>query len=157
MTKRYLLPTLLLSLALQANTSFADQAQDIQISSAFAREIPPGAPASAGFMTLKNSSDKDVKIVSANSDVATFTELHTHTNDNGVMRMREIPFILIPANGKTELKPGGLHIMLIQPVTPIKQGNNVNITLTFEDKSTKDLSIPVKRIMGMHGHHKRDF
>jgi|ACQI01.1.fsa_nt_gi copper(I)-binding protein len=138
--------------AFQSTLSIAAQADDIEVSSAYAREVPPGAPSSACFMTFKNTSGSDIKLVSAKSSAAKQTELHTHTNDNGVMRMRQIPFIMIPASGKTHLEPGGLHIMLIDPFKPLKRGKQVEVTLKFADGSHKKLSMPVKSVMRM-GHH----
>ncbi len=135
--------------ALTTQSALASQADDITVSAPFAREVPPGAPASASFMTLENASDQAIKIISAESAVSKVVELHTHTNDNGVMRMRQIPFIEVPASGKTELKPGGLHIMLIGPHQPLKKGQEVKVTLKFEDGSSKEVSMPVKSIMGM--------
>jgi hypothetical protein len=133
-------------------SALASQADDIEVSEPFAREVPPGAPASASFMTLENISDAPIKIVSAQSAVSKVVELHTHTNDNGVMRMRQIPFIEVPANGMAFLKPGGLHIMLIEPINPIKQGQTVSVTLTFEDGSQKQVEMPVKSFMSKMGH-----
>ncbi|WP_172959695.1 copper chaperone PCu(A)C [Thiomicrorhabdus aquaedulcis] len=147
----------LLSVLSSAN-ALASQADDIEITEPFAREVPPGAPASASFMTLENISDAPIKIISAQSAVSKVVELHTHTNDNGVMRMRQIPFIEVPANGMAFLKPGGLHIMLIEPINPIKQGQTVSVTLTFEDGSQKQVDMPVKSFMSkmgqMNGHSK---
>lgn len=132
----------------------ANEAEDTTISAPFAREVPPGAPASASFMTIENNSNKPLKIISAESGVAKTVELHTHTNDNGVMRMRQIPFIEVPAGGTTELKPGGLHIMLIGPHKPLKMGQTVKVKLNFEDGSSKTVSMPVKSIKGMMMKHK---
>ncbi|BCN93682.1 transporter [Thiomicrorhabdus immobilis] len=132
----------------------ANQADDIDVSAPFAREVPPGAPASASFMTLENKSAQAIKLTAANSTVAQTVELHTHTNDNGVMRMRKVEFIEIPASGTTELKPGGLHIMLIGPKQPLKMGQEVSVDLTFEDGSHKTVSMPVKSIKGMTMNHK---
>lgn len=129
--------------------ALAAQADYITAENPFAREVPPGAPASASFMTLKNSSDTDINVIQADSAVAEFVELHTHTNDDGVMRMRKIEQITVPANGSTELKPGGLHIMLIEPHEPLKMGDTVNVTLKFADGSSKEISMPVKSIKGM--------
>lgn len=132
----------------------ANQADDATISAPFAREVPPGAPASASFMTIENASGTPLKIISAESDVSKVVELHTHTNDNGVMRMRKIPSIEVPASGKTELKPGGLHIMLIGPHKPLKMGQEVSVKLNFEDGSSKTVSMPVKSMKGMMMKHK---
>lgn len=147
--------TKLTALALGTLTSFlsvaamATQAEHIEVSEPYAREVPPGAPASASFMTLTNNSDQDIKILQADSEVSKVVELHTHTNDNGVMRMRKIPNITVPANGQAVLKPGGLHIMLIGPHKPLKTGQTVNVDLIFEDGSHKSVSMPVKSLKGM--------
>lgn len=145
----------LIALALGTTTLFsslnvyASQADHISVENPFAREVPPGAPASASFMTLKNDSAEQIDIIAAHSDVAKVIELHTHTDDNGVMRMRKIPQIEIPANGTTELKPGGLHIMLIGPHNPIKVGDTVTVTLEFKDGSKKVVDMPVKSFKKM--------
>lgn len=132
--------------------AMADQAAELDIENPFVREMPPTAPATGAFMTLLNSSDQDIAIVSAQSDAAKNVELHTHTHDNGVMRMREIPEILVPAMGQAELKPGGLHIMLINPTRALKEGDEVRINLTLKDGSNKEIIAPVRKIMGMGQH-----
>ncbi|MBN2864733.1 MAG: copper chaperone PCu(A)C [Thiotrichales bacterium] len=135
--------------SLAAMQAMAAQADHVSVENPFAREVPPGAPASASFMKLTNNSGADINIIQADSAVSKVVELHTHTNDNGVMRMRKIPQITVPANGSTELKPGGLHIMLIGPHEPLKTGQTVNVTLKFEDGSSKEVAMPVKSLKGM--------
>lgn len=152
MKKTISILSLSLLTAFSSVSALAGQADDVMVSDPFAREVPPGAPASASFMTLQNASDSAIKIVSADSQVSKVVELHTHTNDNGVMRMRKIPFIEIPAEGTTVLKPGGLHIMLIGPHKPLKKGQEIAVTLKFEDGSSKEVKMPVKSIMGMMKH-----
>lgn len=142
----------LIALAIISFTSLsamANQAANIEALNPFAREVPPTAMASASFMTLKNTSNQEILLVRADSKVAKKVELHTHINDNGVMRMREVPHIKIPANGETALKPGGLHIMLINLNQDIKEGDSVMVKLTFEDSSEKEISMPVKSLMSM--------
>jgi len=134
----------------------ADQAAHITVSDAFAREVPPGAPASASFMTLKNSSDQAIKLVEAKTKIAKTAELHTHTNDDGVMRMRQVSFFEIPAQGQTQLKSGGDHIMLINPHKPLKSGQSISVDLTFEDGSSKQIEMPVKSVMQNMGNMNHD-
>ncbi|MBN2646941.1 MAG: copper chaperone PCu(A)C [Thiotrichales bacterium] len=135
--------------AMGSHAALASQAEQIEIENPFAREVPPMAPASASFMQLNNLSDQAIDLVQAYSDAAQTVELHTHTNDGGVMRMRKIEKISIPANGMTELKPGGLHIMLISPTKPIKVGETVEVELEFVDGSRKLVAMPVKSFKGM--------
>lgn len=132
----------------------AADADHVNVLNPYARAVPPTAPASAAFMTLKNNGPATA-LVAASSDVSEVTELHTHVHDNGVMRMRPVKSIPIPAHGETALKPGGYHIMLIRLKKPLKPGDTVHLTLTFKDGSTKHISAPVKMIhTGMgHMHH----
>jgi len=80
-------------------------------------------------------------------------ELHTHINDNGVMRMRPVKDMPIPAGGTTELKPGGLHLMLMMLKKQLKAGEKMPITLIFEDGSKKEIQAEVRRfdMMMKHG------
>lgn len=129
------------------------EAQKISVSNPYAREVPPNAMASASFMMLKNSSDKDIYLIEADSTVAKTVQLHTHVNDNGVMRMRQVPNIKIPAHGMTKLQPGGYHIMLIGLKQPLVSGHQIQVTLTFKDGSHKIVEMPVKSVMGMQMQH----
>ena len=138
------------------NAAKGTAAAEVKVENPYVRAVPPGQPNSAAFLTLVSSSAKAHSIKSAASPVAATVELHTHTNNNGVMEMRQVPQIDIPANGKTELKPGGLHIMLIGLKQNLKAGENANVTLQFEDGSSSTITAPIQAVtppasMGM-GH-----
>lgn len=121
----------------------------ISIADGFVRAVPPNQTISAAFMTLHNEDMNDHKVVSASSPAAKVVELHTHSNDNGVMKMRQIPEIGVPAGGEAFLKPGGLHIMLIDLTGPLATNKPVPVTLKFEDGSEKTVSLPVKSVNPM--------
>jgi copper(I)-binding protein len=141
--------------SLASLSAFAGQAENIEVKNPFVREVPPTAMATAAFMTLENRSGHAIKLVKADSDASKLTQLHTHIHANGVMKMREVPNITVPANGEVALKPGSYHIMLINLNKPLKQGDKVKLTLTFEDGSHKTVYAPVKSMMmgGMHAMH----
>lgn len=124
----------------------AKAADTVKVENPYARAVPPGQPNSASFMTLVNTADVDHSVMSASSPVAATVELHTHTNNNGVMEMRQIPQIDIPAKGRAELKPGGLHIMLIGLQQEMKIGESAPVTLTFEDGSTTTVDAAIQEI-----------
>jgi hypothetical protein len=132
----------------------AAQADAIQVSDPYTREMPPGAFATASFMTLNNTSEQSIKLVQVNTNAAKSAELHTHTNDNGIMRMRQVSSFNIPAKGQTKLQPAGNHIMLISPAQTIQSGSTVSITLTFEDGSSKQVTMPVKSVMNQNDDHQ---
>lgn len=126
----------------------AGLADAVTVVDPYVRMAPPGAKATGAFMMLKNAGDKDVAAVSAASPAASITELHNHINDNGVMRMRQVKEIVVPAKGEVALKPGSYHVMLIDMKAPLKDGDHVVITLKFADGSSKEVHALVQRPMG---------
>jgi copper(I)-binding protein len=134
------------ALAATVVTSVALYAQSVSVNDAYVREVPPNMPNSAAFMTLMNGSDQNIALVSAASDVANTVELHEHVNVNGMMQMRQIPKIEIPAHGSTFLKPGGLHVMLIGLTRKLKEGETVAVTLNFSNGEQVSLEAPVKKV-----------
>lgn len=133
-------------------------ASSISVENAYARATPPNLPNSAAFMSIKNSSNSDIALVSAESNIAKNVELHTHDMKNGIMKMYQVPKIDIKANSTTTLKPGGFHVMLIGLKNkPLRPDRKVNIKLNFSNGESINISAPVKKVMagmkmGNHGH-----
>lgn len=145
-----LLTALAASAFLFAAPSFAGSAaDDVSVSDAYVRLAPPGQAVTGAFMTFKNAGDKDHKIVKADNPASRVTELHTHTDEGGMMRMRQVKEIDIKTKGEAVLKPGGLHIMLIDLKQSLKEGENIEMTVSFEDGSSKKISAPVKKPQDM--------
>ena len=119
----------------------------MSVENPYVREVPPGQITSASFLTIKNASDKEVALIKATSDVAKNVELHEHVHKDGMMQMRQVPKIVIPANGETILKPGGYHIMLIGLTRKIKAGDMVDINLEFDNGDKTAIKAEVKKIM----------
>lgn len=134
----------------------AGAADNVAVQDPYVRLAPPNAPATGAFMVIKNNGDKDVKVVKAANPVSKVTELHNHIHEGGVMKMRPVPGIDIKAKGQAVLQPGGLHVMLIDLKEPMKEGDVVPITLTFDDGSSKQVDAKVVRPMaaGMPMEHK---
>lgn len=123
----------------------AGVADRIEVVDPYVRMAPPGAKATGAFMVIRNAGEQDTQLVAAASAAASVTELHNHINDGGVMRMRQVKEIAVPARGEAQLKPGGYHVMLIDMKAPLKEGDHVVITLKFADGSSKEVHVPVKR------------
>ena len=139
---------ILLAFTLSSNTIAATAASDsVTVIDPYVRAVPPGQTVSAAFMQFENTSGTMIAVVNASSPVSQVVELHTHTHENGMMKMRRVEKIDIPANGKTVLKPGGLHIMLIDLHEPLKLDQKVPVTLEFKDGSSKTIEAPVRKIM----------
>ena len=123
---------------------------DITVSGAMARFVIAGRPG-AVFLTIDNAGEAD-RLIAASSPLTGRVELHTHLMEDGVMKMRQIEAIDIAANGKTELKSGGLHIMLFGVDTLPEKGSMVPLTLTFEKAGTVDITAMVGEPGAMHSH-----
>lgn len=138
-----------LSLVFIMSNSFAHDDhnfESITIENPIVREVPPVSVATAAFVTLHNASDKDIFLVGAATNIAKTVELHTHTMENGMMKMREVKNIKIPAKGSVELKPGGLHIMLIDLTKDLTKINEVTLKLLYGDGSLKRFIFPIKSV-----------
>jgi hypothetical protein len=115
--------------------------------------VPPVVKNSAAYLTLHNAGAADHALVGAASPAARVVELHTHSDDAGVMRMRRIDRIPLPAGEAVALKPGGHHIMLIDLTGPLEAGSEVKLELRFADGSTRAVTAPVRAPGETGGHH----
>lgn len=131
-----LLPTLGSSQDYQIGTLAVDRA--------WARESPPTVTNGAAFMTITNHGASSDRLMSIDADVSERVELHTHLMDNGVMRMRQVDSIELKPGEITQLEPGALHIMFIGLKTPFKAGEQVPVTLRFEQGGSLEIEVPVK-------------
>lgn len=138
--------TLLVLAMIFSASALADAATAVTVEKPFVRKAMKAQRNSAAFMTLHNSGP-EVAIVAAESPVADIVELHTHIHDNGVMRMRRIEKIELPAGGQVVLKPGGLHVMLLGLKQDLNDGGRVSLTLKFSDGSSKTIEAPVRMVM----------
>lgn len=87
---------------------------ELLIEEGYVRAPLPGRYMSAAFMTFNNTGKQDVVLKSASIQGAGLVEYHTHTHENGVMRMRQIEELKVPAGEKVVLEPGGLHLMIFK-------------------------------------------
>ncbi|MDW8311479.1 MAG: copper chaperone PCu(A)C, partial [Burkholderiales bacterium] len=115
----------------------------------------PAIKNSAAFLVVENKGATPDRLLGVSGDVAQKLELHTMVREAGVMRMREVPAFDIPAGGKLELKPGGLHIMLIGLKQPLKEGERFPLTLKFEKAGEVKVQVLAEKGHHHHGHdHK---
>lgn len=131
-------------------------AKGIEASEAYARATV-GQKTSGAFVTLKNKTLKDDVLlgVSVDKELAEMAQLHTHINDNGTMRMRELRNGLpLPAGKTQELKPGGYHIMLFGLKHDLKVGKQFPITLKFKHAGEEVVHFTVQQIQQQQGHHQ---
>ena len=126
----------------------------IEIEHPWARATPGGATVGGGYLVLKNTGATADRLVSATASFAGKVEIHEMAVTNGVMTMRPLPDgLAIPAGGTVTLKPGSYHIMFMQLKQPLKEGETVDGTLTFEKAGTVPVQFKVESLgAGAAGH-----
>ncbi len=110
--------------------------------------LPP-AENTAAYMTISNESSEDVSLVSATTDLGETVELHeTTADDDGVMAMQEVSGITVPAGGEAVLAPGGLHVMIMGLTRDVAEGEDVDLSLEFDNGCTTEVVAPVEVVAG---------
>jgi len=146
MLKNFATAPLLLACLLGAATAHA--AEDVQVSDAWVRATMPGQEVAGAYLNLR--SEKAAKLVKTESPVADSAAIHSMSMKNGVMEMRELPELALPAGKTVKLAPGGFHIMLIDLKKPLKAGETVPLKLTIRHRdntlSVLDVQAEVRQV-----------
>ncbi|CAM3443978.1 copper chaperone PCu(A)C [Halomonas lysinitropha] len=138
-----------LPLALFSLFSATALAQSLTVEDARVRAVPPGSPTTAAFMDLTNPGETDLALVGGASPLAGTLELHNHVMVEGVMQMRQVEEIPLPAGETVRLAPGGWHLMLFELARPPVEGESVALTLTLDNGETLSVEAPVRRVQPM--------
>lgn len=124
--------------------SGAKAAEDkLIIHNAWIREMPASRRITAAYMVIENQSGQETALIGAKTDAAETVELHRMAMEGGMMKMQKIDRIKLPV-GKTEVT-GNFHMMLIGLKSPLKEGDQVKLTLQFEKSVSKTVTVPVKK------------
>lgn len=144
-----------LALLLAAGSAQAHDAKlgDLLIDHPWARPSAGQAKNGAAYLRIVNSGAKADKLLSASTPAAKRAELHTHEHVDGVMRMRQVKFVEVPAKGEVAFKPGGLHVMLFDLEKPLHEGFGFPLTLTFEKAGKVEVTVQIEKPGPQsHGH-----
>ena len=116
----------------------------LEISGAYARATPPGAPVGGAFLTIANSGAEDRLVAVRAPEISDDAQIHEMAMQGEVMQMRALPDgLTIPAGGTVELKPGGYHIMFMDLKKPLAEGATLVVTLEFEKAGPVELPMTV--------------
>lgn len=142
MTSR--LATLLLALSLWP-VSQAFAADLVTIENAWARATVPGQTVGAAYLEL--TSAESATVVKVESPAADFVEIHSMTMKQGVMEMRMLDKLPLPAGETVKLEPGGFHLMLIDLKAPLKAGEHVPLVLHVSGRDGKSRRVEVQALV----------
>ncbi len=142
--------TVLASLTFISSFVFAHENKvgDLTIMHTWANATPKSARTGAAYLMIKNSGAADDTLIDVKSDKAKKTQTHLSSMTNGMMKMKHVDRIKIPAGGKVELKPGGHHIMFMGLKAPFEENTSFPLTLVFEKSGEVTINVPVKKGMG---------
>lgn len=129
-------------------------ASDIMVMNATARaSLTPTAKTGAIYFSVMSHGTTEDRLLSISTPAASSAEVHETIVDGDVMKMRAIEGGLIIAPGKTyEMKPGGIHVMLMGLKAPLKKGDTVALELVFEKAGVVKVEAPVGDIGAGHDH-----
>ena len=125
----------------------------LEISDAWIREAPPTASVLAAYMVIHNAGAASAEISLITSPDFGHVEMHRTVVENGVASMVPIGKLEIPPGEQITLKPGGTHLMLIDPRRPLHEGDTVTLTFQYTDGQKGTFPIPVIRQTGELEHH----
>jgi len=127
----------------------------MDVTGGWVREAPPTSRVLAAYMQIINLTDADLTVTGITSPDFDSAELHRTVVEGGVASMLPVPELIVPAAGSVLLEPGGLHLMLFDPVRPLLQGDSVTLVLHRSDGICITLSVPVLRSRSDEGaqHH----
>ena len=131
----------ILAVAIGAALALPAAAQ-VVVSGAWVRGTVAGQSVTGAF--LKMTSPTDTALVAVASPIAKIVEIHEMKLDGGMMTMNAVDRLPLPAGKPVELSPGGYHVMLFALTKPVKEGDVVPLTLTFEDKAGRQSTVEVK-------------
>jgi len=114
------------------------------IRSAWARAAASGAD-TAVYFSITNGKVAADTLLSASTDAAQSAGIHQTTTDaSGMTGMQMTPSVPIPGGGTVEFAPGGYHVMLTGLKAELKTGDQVKVTLTFQNAGVVTVSAEVR-------------
>lgn len=133
------------------NSAAGQQAGAIVVEDPWVATTNPGATVAGGYVTLRNNGAQADRLLSAESPRARL-QLHEMSMDGGMMQMREVAGIDIPAGGAATLAPGGYHIMFLDLTAPITNGERIPVTLHFAHQGAVQVVFVARPRNGRSGH-----
>lgn len=117
----------------------------LKVGQPWVRETPKGAKVGGGYLTITNTGTTADRLIGGATPAAGRFEIHVMSMDGGVMKMRQLENGIEIKPGETvELKPGGLHVMMMDLKQPFAKGGEIKGTLRFEKAGSVDVVFPVQ-------------
>lgn len=116
----------------------------VAIRDAWVREAPPNVQVLAGYARIENTSNQTEAIVAIGSAAFEKAEIHHSEVKDGVARMTQVKRLDLPPGQIVKLEPGGTHMMLFNPKSPLRAGQHVTLNFTLGNGKTLSLQADVR-------------
>ncbi|HTU67431.1 MAG TPA: copper chaperone PCu(A)C [Steroidobacteraceae bacterium] len=116
----------------------------ITVHDAWTRPTAAGMPMGVAYFTLVNHGNVADAVVAASTPLAASVEMHQTTVVDGMMRMRPLPEIALPARGTVAVAPNGIHLMLVDLKAPLAAGTQVPLVLQFRHAGRVEIRLAVQ-------------
>jgi periplasmic copper chaperone A len=114
------------------------------IESPWTRATPKGATIGRGYLDIKNNGTAPDRLLHGAVSVAKRFQIHSTTIEDGVAKMREVTAGIEIKPGETiKFEPGSSHLMFVNLIQPLHEGETVHGTLTFEHAGTINIEYAV--------------
>jgi len=127
---------------------------EITVEDAWVRLPPPVADTAAGYMTIRNHSDRDIEITGIKTDIAEHPEFHSMEMDDGMMHMQKMEKVVVPARSGISFDPGGNHLMLVGLTRALEAGEHLMITLETSNGKSIMVHAEVRDMRSGHAEMK---
>lgn len=148
---------LVLLFATPVLTQAAASTADVHVSNAYIRTMPPGRTTTAGFLVVTNNSDQNCQLIGAKSSLSNRLEFHEHQHMQGMMKMRQVATLAVPAGETIVFEPGALHIMMFNIDAELRAGDITQMQLITDqcgsisfDAEVRSLLAKPKKMEAMH-------
>ena len=126
-------------------TGAAYAADLVKVLNPWARATVPGQKVGGVYMEI--IARENLRLVNVKSTAAESAQVHQMKMENGMMRMRAVPFLELPAGKPVRLEPGGYHVMLFDLKHSLVTGQKLKLELTFEDAAKRRHRVPVEAMI----------
>ena len=117
----------------------------VQVEEPWAKATVPGQKVGGAYMKIV--ARENLRLTGVKSAVAEMAQVHQMKMENGMMRMRAVPFLELPAGKTVKLEPGGYHIMLFDLRQSLVAGQKLKLELTVEDASKRQHRVAVQAVV----------
>jgi periplasmic copper chaperone A len=136
-----------------ATVSVAQAAEPLQLSQAWVRAMPPTQAMTAGYLSAVNVGSETITVIGASSSLRGVAEIHTSRDVDGMVRMEQVSELTLAPGESVEMRPGGMHMMLLDLPAMPSEGDKVTLCLELAAADPVCTEAPVRRGGEQHSQH----